>query len=247
MNTGIGHRVQSGDRLEGIPAATWNSFVDAAAWVRSQRNVSVSADQWRPTPGGTVKIRNDSGADVERFGIMKLNGVVISREENSRAFKNQPVLIGEATGTPPQTFVVAQRPILEDKIGLCMIAGVTPVQIDVIEANDEWADVISADSTKLRSQPFGSAKILYKEAGTGTKWGYVLLGAGPMMLIGKTNASHAKAASGTINVYRGTTKGSEAFSSSITVTAWNRFGAVDSGKWVMCAYVQGWELISAEC
>lgn len=65
-------------------------------------------------------------------------------------------------------------------------------------------------------------------------------------IIGKTAASHAKGASGTINVYHGT-KGSETWDSSTTITAWNRMAAISSGKWVVCVDIEGWEVIAAEC
>jgi hypothetical protein len=66
--------------------------------------------------------------------------------------------------------------------------------------------------------------------------------------IGKTNASHAKGASGTINIYRGRTKGSETFTTGDTMSAYNRFADIGSGKWVLCRFVQGgWEIVAAEC
>lgn len=66
-------------------------------------------------------------------------------------------------------------------------------------------------------------------------------------VLGKTNASHAKGASGTINLYTGTL-GSETQVTSVTVTAWNRYATVASGKWVECDWVNGgWSVTSAEC
>ncbi len=66
-------------------------------------------------------------------------------------------------------------------------------------------------------------------------------------VLGKTNASHAKSASGTVNLYAGTL-GSETQVTSMTVTAYNRFAAVATGKWVHCSWVNGgWDLSAAEC
>lgn len=66
-------------------------------------------------------------------------------------------------------------------------------------------------------------------------------------VLGKTNASHAKSASGTVNLYTGTL-GSETQVTSMTVTAYNRFAAVASGKWVHCSWVNGgFDLSAAEC
>jgi hypothetical protein len=66
-------------------------------------------------------------------------------------------------------------------------------------------------------------------------------------LIGKTNATHNKNASGTINLHQGAA-GSEALISSLTVTAFNKFANVASGKWVTVEWINGqWYLTSAEC
>ena len=65
-------------------------------------------------------------------------------------------------------------------------------------------------------------------------------------LLGKTDASHAKGASGTVSVWVGTA-GSET-DSTINVTAYNRFAAVASGKWVHLTATNGqWYLDAAEC
>ena len=73
----------------------------------------------------------------------------------------------------------------------------------------------------------------------------------PQVLLGKTAAAIPKGQSGTINLYFGTTKGSEDFASfgSRTVTnVYNRFGDMASGKWVWIIYsVGGWEILQGEC
>ena len=69
-----------------------------------------------------------------------------------------------------------------------------------------------------------------------------------LKLLGKTAASHAKGASGTIDVWAGKTMGSESVVTGVTVSAWNRFAALDSGKWVHAEVVGAdWELSAAEC
>ena len=67
------------------------------------------------------------------------------------------------------------------------------------------------------------------------------------VIIGKTDSSHAKGASGVVSIYDGATQGSES-DTTINVTAWNRFGAIASGKWVaVVETVRGYEIIAAEC
>lgn len=65
-------------------------------------------------------------------------------------------------------------------------------------------------------------------------------------IIGKTDSSHAKSASGTISVYAGTL-GSES-DTTINITAYNRFAAVSTTKWVQADWIGGgWNLSAAEC
>jgi hypothetical protein len=65
-------------------------------------------------------------------------------------------------------------------------------------------------------------------------------------MLGKTDASHAKGASGTISIWSGAI-GSEV-DTGVNVTAYNRFANVTSGKWVMVLSIQGrLYLVAAEC
>lgn len=65
-------------------------------------------------------------------------------------------------------------------------------------------------------------------------------------VLGKTDSSHAKSASGTVSVYCGTA-GSES-DTGWDITAYNKFAAVGSSKWVLCTKVHGnWYLSAAEC
>lgn len=68
---------------------------------------------------------------------------------------------------------------------------------------------------------------------------------GPQLL-GKTDASHAKGASGTVSVWAGT-PGSES-DTGVNVTAYNRFSAVATTKWVWLNHNgDGFYLVAAEC
>lgn len=241
-------KVRSGDDFE-PRAEVWNGFIDAANDFRRRRNGSESSPLLDPSKNGIVPCKNTTASDRSRFQIMTVTGVLYSQSDYDEEFYNQPILTLGATGTPPEKFVILQEPIKAGELGRGMLCGLSAVQIDMIDATDDWADVISSDSTMLRSGPFGSARIIYVPSGTGTKWGYVAHGLfGPGFVIGKTTSSHAKGASGTINIYRGSTKGSEAWTGSYTVSAYNRFGDVAISKWVLLAWIQrGWEVIAAEC
>lgn len=70
----------------------------------------------------------------------------------------------------------------------------------------------------------------------------VTIGSGGI-IIGKTDASHAKAATGTISVYSDSST-----DTGVNITATNLFGTLASGKWVSAALINGvWYLIAGEC
>ncbi|HEY2250901.1 MAG TPA: hypothetical protein VGH74_07555 [Planctomycetaceae bacterium] len=78
-------------------------------------------------------------------------------------------------------------------------------------------------------------------------WGQRILQALPIRL-GKTTTSHTKGSTHDVNVYWGTTKGSETWDSVETISVYNRFANVASGKWVFCIWLLGgWEVFVAEC
>lgn len=243
-------RLRPGDRLASIPAATWNNFVDAAEFVREQRTFGAAAGLAAGSSFGLVPIRNDSGSDRTQFQILRPSGFLFTPSQNPRGFKNAPALIGSApTADETERFVILQEPIRAGEVGRGLILGTTAVQIEVIDEDDDYASSISANCEILRSQPYGSTWIAYKESGTGTKWAYVVHGIqGSQFLLGKTAASHAKGTTGTINVYRGTTAGSETFTGGDTLSIYNRFGDIASGKWVIaCRFQRLWHIICAEC
>ena len=65
--------------------------------------------------------------------------------------------------------------------------------------------------------------------------------------LGKTDAAIDKGESGTVSIYKGTTKGSETDSTN-DVTAYNRFGNLGADKWVFVEFINGgWEVYQAEC
>ena len=66
-------KVKSGDPLA-IPAATFNTFVDAAQdFLRCQRSIARTPTADRP-PFETVLLKNASGADRGRFDVLGIDG-----------------------------------------------------------------------------------------------------------------------------------------------------------------------------
>jgi len=173
-------KVHPGDPFQ-VRASTFNTMVDAAkAWKNRQASTAGKATRYRPPDTDVILVKNDSGADRERFDILGIDDVVISPTDNEDEFKNRVALSGVVANpaTHLGRFVVLLEPIADGKLGRACVSGVCPCEIDVIDAGHTYADINpdSGDRYTLASRQFGGAEILWKESGTGTKWAVLRLG-----------------------------------------------------------------------
>ncbi|MCX5673925.1 MAG: hypothetical protein NTX87_02855 [Planctomycetota bacterium] len=170
-------KVHPGERLA-MPAATFNTFVDAARdFLARQQGQEADPLQNRPRPG-VVLVRNDSGEDCDCFAVLGIDGILYTPTDNEEGFKDRPALKGDTPTAPDHRgkFVVALQPIASGKLGRCAATGIVPVQIAVTDEDHRFADISDGSRNTLASAPSGAARILYQESGTGTKWGLVLVG-----------------------------------------------------------------------
>lgn len=194
----------------------------------------------------TVPYRNDAGEQIPPFGILRLTGAVTV---NSR-----PYLKAEKPDTYGSQYLHAingPTAVESGDYGTCYV----PAESFFVRAAYDTADGTPAfgeawgprsGTWKLKKNTGGFQIIGDPDSTNGT----VLVARVPMLsFIGKTDASHAKGASGTISIYAGTL-GSESDTTVNMSSVWNRYANVSSGKWVRCAWdndAQKWELVSAEC
>lgn len=140
-----------------------------------------------------IKVRNESGVDLPRFGIVGLHrssnvGPVITPTANLAQFLDNCCLKAKkpnGTGyykNDRGRFGVLWQPLEENAIGWAQISGVAVVKIDMIHEEHAYADVATNDTEKLKSGECGAAEILWQEGavggdeGKGTKWAVVRLG-----------------------------------------------------------------------
>jgi len=192
-------KVRPGQPLE-VPAGTFNTFIDTAQAhldrTRGKGEGQLPGGVWSNSDSGRILVRNDSGALVDRFGILGVDDIVIAESDNSDQFKSSPALsvITPAVPDHSENFVVLAEPLRHEAevadrpIGVAVIDGVTVAQVDVQDADHNFAVVVAGQTTKFASAADGAVKIVYKESGTGDKWAVVRLGgrpfeaAGPMEL-----------------------------------------------------------------
>ena len=171
-------RIEPGQSVAtAMSARTWNRFCDAADIVlRDRYTVNAQAAGANSYAANIVFIKNDSNADVGRFGVLGISGVETDPTASAQAaaqFAERPVL----TGTTPTTasyseqFCVTIEPIADGAIGRAAVSGVFACKVNVTDADHQFADVKNNDRTQLESVDCGVCQLLWKESGTGAnKW-----------------------------------------------------------------------------
>ncbi|MFA6134548.1 MAG: hypothetical protein WC869_11090 [Phycisphaerae bacterium] len=153
-------------------------FNDVKDMVRDYRNNRVgfgATSKAGGAPGGTILVRNDSGETRQRFDILGVTDTLYTVAQNPDTYKNRPAVKGLVPTTSAHTgrFVVLLQPLLAGDIGQACAVGVVPVQINVVSEAHTFAEVTNSQCGYLTSGTSGSAVILAKDSGTGTKWAIV--------------------------------------------------------------------------
>lgn len=127
-----------------------------------------------------ILVYNNSGYDIVRYGILAIEGVkILPDTQGLSEFQRRPVLSGILPNWTYQSdgkFVVCLEPIKKDAIGAAAISGITVASVTIQNETDGYADVFGSGMQSLVSCTSGACQILYKEAGTGTKWAIVRFG-----------------------------------------------------------------------
>lgn len=170
-------KVSPGDRLN-VPATFYNKLVDLAKQ-GDQRAVNALAHAAAASLRDLtrIKIRNDSGSPVGRYGVLGLGDPIITPSQNENAFAGIPYHSGKLPADPDHVgqFAIILEPLADGKTGDAAVAGVCQVKLNVA-ADENFAD-IEAGKTTLKVSKTGSAAILWKEADSGEdKWGIVRFG-----------------------------------------------------------------------
>lgn len=125
-----------------------------------------------------VLVKNISGSDVGRFGVLGIAGILFNPQTALPAFVSRTVFTGEMPTESHQTgrFLICAEPIRNGAIGRAWADGIVTTRIFVQDASHNYATVKPNDATQLISALEGLCYILYKEAGTGQKWAVVRYG-----------------------------------------------------------------------
>lgn len=256
-------KVRPGEPLQ-IAAQAWNQVIDQ---VTTRPRFDASTSPFPPI-NFQVRCRNSTSGDVARWGVLQITGVLEtptgatgasgatgSMDAGTMSFLAYPGIVGVTpTDTAGARYVVATQPIKAGEIGMAAIDGVVQVKLDVQSASDNFATVKSGSVEQMKTASSGDASVLWKESGTGTKWGLVRIGAGSGggVKIGKITGTWSKGSTQTVWEYTGGGTQASGPSGPLRLTGVNRFATVSASgsaaKWVAVASIDStWHLIAAEC
>lgn len=168
-----------------IPAAAYNSFIDAAADYRN-RTVGMEGEyKQHDTKTGIIYVRNDAGVDLEQFAVVGLDGLVIGPDDNDREFRHRVVMKGVKPDEDKHQgkFAIYVEPVASGKLGRAVVAGLCQVKLNVPNEENEprFAEMEDGVTGNLKATTYGSAVILWREGGTGVQWAVVRLGNLPIL------------------------------------------------------------------
>jgi hypothetical protein len=164
-------KVQRGERLR-IPAETFNTFIDAAKDFRQRTQNRGQSSLANFADSGIVLVKNASGGDRDRYDILGIERPIFLPSENLLSFTNQLAVIGVTPDEDKHVgrFIVLLEPLKNGLIGRGLISGVTPVRLNVLDPEHEWADIEDGESDSLKTDTAGSAFILWRD-GQGSGYG----------------------------------------------------------------------------
>ncbi|MFH1267796.1 MAG: hypothetical protein ABIK89_18930, partial [Planctomycetota bacterium] len=186
-------KVRPGEPFE-PSAELQHATVDAIRYVRELQNSGGAGVGSHAFNTGVALVKNNSGADRQRFDVLGIDDVFPQPVAKPNAFKEGPVLVGI---TPDRDmhrgrFAVLLAPAKAGAIVPATVAGVSVAKVDVQDECHWFAEIKDGDAGSLVSvgsgcscpeesgsttsttpAPTGSAIILWKEPGLGIKWAVI--------------------------------------------------------------------------
>lgn len=171
--------VRPGQPLD-IDAATWNEFVEAARWLRANRAAGGAGPVRLPlVPQTTCLIRypESSVSTLPALSVVGYGDVLADlTDEDDRLGANRRPAFDAADPEDGGQVAVTLEPIRGQDLGPAVTAGPVVALIDVSDADHTRAVAVAGVTDKFASAAGGGYPVLFKEAGTGEKYGVVLLG-----------------------------------------------------------------------
>lgn len=171
-------RPRPGDTLD-RSAESFNTIIDAVyAFQRRQHNQERHPTRdFRQT--GIVLMRNDSGAACPRFGVLGIDGPLITPTQNENEFANRVALKGVTpTALHAGRFGVLMEPAAAGAIVRAYIVGICPARVKVENIGHGFVDIAPDMADYLATCEAGAGRLLWRDAESGVTWAIVALSAG---------------------------------------------------------------------
>lgn len=178
-------RVSPGDPLR-IQAAVWNRLLDLARETSDVRGPGFAAGAAR-LETGMIYVRNETEADIPRFGACALGEPIFPPGGDPQAFVQGVSMRGVVPDFREHwgRFAVAQDPIADGRVGRCMVSGVTIARVwfpanSVASQSMHYADIIDGETGHLGAGQCGSARVIWSELdeSAGERWAIIDIGGG---------------------------------------------------------------------
>lgn len=180
-------RVQPGQSVkQALSAQAWNRLVDSANWVDEQRTVSRLPAGFEEPRRLIVRVLNATEDPVDRYGILGLDGPIITPDADEGVFLEEITFRGVAPLVPDHQakFGVLIDPLAAGEIGRAILDGLAIVRLDVQSEGHRYAEVAASQTDHLQSAACASAQILWtapagSEEDGAPRWAIVRLGLPP--------------------------------------------------------------------
>jgi len=197
----------------GLDGRPWPSGSDTTMWAGEvkqgsmvdPRDYQAAPIDFRYSPvrrtwscdSSQIIVENNTGSDLLPNQIVGISSIALidpaSSDINLELFKSDVALTAVVPSGARDwgNFAVVTHAIPDTKTGFAKLTGLVQTQVDIKNENHDHADIImTPDVTKLQSYGGGSARIVWKEAGSGIKWCIVDLKAGdPNMMMAEITGS----------------------------------------------------------
>ena len=152
----------------GFPAVVYNEMLGALAQCRSLPKRSLPDREWDRVSPVEIYVNNTTGSNLGRFNIVKVATPSIASPTDIESWAYGRLLDAEAP-TASSFIAITQEPILNGYCGKAVIAGITPVLVNISNAAHTYC-VPGTSTTQLSSAAAAGTngtKILYKSAASG--------------------------------------------------------------------------------
>lgn len=165
-------KLTPGNKIKSISANDWNSFIDAAAWVKNNQMNQSDGEASSSRKDNICIIKNNSGSQLLAFTPVILSGLAIEPDADTGAplICQPPAFAG---AKPDSSNLESPTAILLDTVdaGKCckaMLCGVSLVKLKINSSSDEFAEVTA---NGLETASTGAFRLLWKASATGSdKW-----------------------------------------------------------------------------